>query len=63
MKATFRLTEPKKVEATLSITMPLEDWEALRAQLPVAWPSWKLSSVIDHLVTKAQVEFGSAGEI
>ena len=57
MKASFRATNPKKIEFALTVTMSLEEWRELQAQLSEKWPSWKLSSHITDMVLQAQKTF------
>lgn len=57
MEGTFKLKDPDKMEATLTMTMTIERWKRLREQLESSYPSSDLSWLITMLVTKAQKEF------
>ena len=57
MKATFRIIETADIEATMTLTMPVSEWKALKNQLPHAWPGYKLSSAIQELVNKVEATF------
>lgn len=63
MKATITALNPDEIELRMCVTMPLKEWKALQAQLSSAWPSWKLSSTIGHLVWKAQQNFETDSEV
>lgn len=63
MKTTFRLNNADDMEATLTATMTLGQWKALRAQLPVAaWPGTDLRAAIYDLIVKADQTFCSGGD-
>ena len=62
MKAKIKITNPDKVECTLKITLPLEEWKRLKDQLESGYPAWKLGNLIARLVSKVQEEFESEGE-
>ena len=62
MKAEFSAAEPGKIECTLKITMPIEDWKALQKQLNDTYPSWKLSIVITKIITHATKHFHNVEE-
>ncbi len=60
MKASLRLTNPDLVEATISMTMTLEQWKLLRASLASEQhyePGGKLRQAIDDLVRQATRAF------
>lgn len=68
MKATYKLTDPDSVEATMTITMTLGNWKKLRDKLAaqpnaMSYPNFKLRDVIDDLVKKAQERFETEGDI
>ena len=54
MKARMSLTEPREIEASLTITMKVKEWEQLRDQLNGSWPSWKLSAHITDLLSQVR---------
>lgn len=66
MKAALRLTNPDAVEATISLTMTLEQWKILRVSLASDQhyePGGKLRQAIDDLVRQAtRAFFPSEGE-
>ena len=43
-----------EVDATLSITMPIRDWEELADNMPDKWPGWKVRGAIHSVVRKAR---------
>lgn len=54
IRATFQLERPRDMDATLSMTMPLRDWEKLANQLEAtAYPAWKMRDMIRQMVDKA----------
>jgi hypothetical protein len=59
MKARMKVEKPEDIEATITITMRLSEWEALRDQLVAKYPSWKLSGVIDDLLSQGRKIFWS----
>lgn len=54
MKVRFMLESPGEVEATMKITMPVNEWENLRDQLSEKWPSSRLSVAITNLLIDAR---------
>jgi hypothetical protein len=61
MRISYRLEEADQMDATLTITMTIEQWEKLNSQLVAAYPSWKLSEKINKLIKLAHK--GYWGEI
>lgn len=57
MEANFRVEEPKKIQATMEITMSIEEWEKLKNQLKHDYPAWDLSQNINNLITQARKVF------
>lgn len=60
MKASFRITNPDEVEATIAITMTLGEWKLIRAALAeehLYEPGGKLRGVIEDLVSQASRSF------
>lgn len=51
----FRLVDVDKVDATMTITMTMERWKALRSELPRG--QWAVQRAIDELVGSAEKEF------
>jgi hypothetical protein len=62
MKGSFKLLEPRKMQATVTLTMPIEDWVVLSGQLNTYWPSSDLNMVIRKLVTEAERTFWATNE-
>ena len=54
MKAVLKIDNPDEVQATVTLTMRLKEWKELSAQLDSSYPSWKLSEIINGLVSKAE---------
>lgn len=67
MKASLKLTNPDEVEATISLTMTLEQWKLLRASVSSDQhyePGGKLRQAIDDLVRQAtRTFFPAEGEM
>lgn len=57
MRAKFQIERPADVEASMTLTMTIREWEQLRAQLSDAWPTWDLSRSINDLVRAATKHF------
>ena len=57
MRTVFSLKQPEKIEATMTITMPLEEWKDLRDQLSDRWPASRFSDQIRDMVAKAEQVF------
>ena len=57
MKAKFVPENPKDLIYTLSITMPLEDWELLSSQMMSAWPSGDICNQIQSMTIQASKNF------
>lgn len=62
MRTVFKLQQPDTIEATMTITMPLNEWKALRTELSGRWPSSRLSDQIDVMVSKAEQIFVGTDE-
>ena len=52
MKASMYLQNPKKIEATMTITMTVEEWERLETQLNDGYPSWEFAGHIRSLLAQ-----------
>jgi hypothetical protein len=68
MKATYKLTDPDSVEATLTVTMTLGNWKKIRQQLyhakaALAYPNFKVREAIDDMIGKAENVFETEGAI
>lgn len=57
MKISYKLNGVEKLNASMTITMSVGQWEELRQQLDNKYPSWKLSSAIGNLVRRAKEHF------
>lgn len=44
--------QPESINVTLTITMPMRDWNRLREQLPREYPSWRLGDAISDAVRR-----------
>lgn len=53
MRTKLTFEKPGDIEATLTITMKVKDWEDLAKQLSRSFPSWRLSLAIESLLQKA----------
>lgn len=62
MEARFELENPEKMEATLTMTMQLENWIELQDQLQKVWPSSELSGVITDVLMQARKTFWAEGK-
>ena len=49
MRAKIEITRPEDIEASMTITMTLGQWERLHGQLANAYPAWELSQKIGEL--------------
>lgn len=56
-RISFKAARPAEVEFTLSMTMKLDDWRALRTMVNDNWPGWELRDAISDLITKAEQQF------
>lgn len=58
MRSNFKITRPEIVDFTLTITMSLEDWMALKGQFnTAAHPAGKLKDAIYDMVQQADKFF------
>lgn len=60
MKAKIAITNPNKIEATISLTMTLEQWQDLRKEMkdmPFYGATQALRGSIDELVEKSRANF------
>lgn len=63
MKAKFKIERPDDVPMTLTLTMTGGQWKKLREQLATTYPSWKLASTIDAMVSRASTVFEDVKEL
>lgn len=60
MKTTARIERPERIEVTLTITLPLEDWQKVAEQLgglQAPWPSSDIVRGIQDVVYQARKTF------
>lgn len=59
MKVEYDLNRQQlaKVEATLSITMSISDWEELCKAIDTRWPGWVVKDAIQSAIRKAGLTF------
>lgn len=56
MKGRFKINKPDHLEATLSLTLSLFEWQILRADLKTGRsPGWELKQLIGKLIDKMDV--------
>ena len=63
MRYSFSVEKPDEIEFTVTITLKLEQWQEITAQLKgnkdcVPWPASELVKHIYEMVTLAQKDFG-----
>jgi hypothetical protein len=68
MKATYKITDPDSVEATLTITMTIGAWKKLREQIgkgseSMSYPNFRVRDLIHDLIQGAQKEFETEGVV
>lgn len=58
-RGTFSVTQPDKIDMTLTITMSVKEWKVVKAQLnPSASDGqWCLNDSINQILDKANTEF------
>ena len=42
----MKVENPDKIQVTLTLSMPFEEWQQIADKLDSAWPNWCLASVI-----------------
>lgn len=57
MNGKFILSNPGEMEATLTVTMKLKEWEALGKQLNTAWPSWEFARMVSSMTQQTTKQF------
>jgi hypothetical protein len=57
MDARLKTENPEEIVFTMTITATAKEWEELRDQLSQKYPSWKLSGMIDNLLSQARKVF------
>lgn len=62
VRGLFRLTDPERAEATLTLTMDVGEWKTLRTQLKDGYPSWRVGSMIGALIDHASQTFAEQVE-
>jgi len=61
MEPKFTITNGDKIEATLTMTLTIGDWEKFRRELNHVWPGSDLARAIDSLVVQSRRVFWSEG--
>lgn len=62
MNGFFKLNDPDEIEATLTVTMPIKDWKALRDKMVDYYPGWDFKNLINNAVNTAENRFFVNGE-
>ena len=57
MEANFKATDADEMSFTLTVTMKLKEWKALKEQVRQDYPGWKLRGAIVNMVDAAQKHF------
>ena len=57
IKGKFGIQKLDDVEATLSVTMTVGEWQEVLSQLSTKWPSWKFGEVILSMITAFNKNF------
>lgn len=57
VKIEYELAKPDELEAVLTIRMKVGEFKELKEQLSEKHPSWKLTSAIRELISKAEQTF------
>lgn len=53
----LKVTDPNRVQFTLTMTFELSDWKKLRAELTKNYPSWDIGKKIDDMVQQVETTF------
>jgi hypothetical protein len=53
MKGSFRLENPGDMDATLTLTMPVDKWKRLIDCIDDKWPGWEFRGVVADMVNAA----------
>lgn len=57
-KGSFQLSDPENVDMTLTITMSLREWKAIKDQISNRTTAeWHLNNAISGMIEKANKEF------
>lgn len=63
-RGTFKLSNPLKVEMTLTITMSMEEWASIKKKLNRSNDAeWALDDSIDQMLDQANKHFSFYGEV
>ena len=62
MQMRFVIEKPDEAEATMKITMTVREWRELGDQLKNEYPSWRLGSAINRLVSHARKVYYAENE-
>jgi hypothetical protein len=53
----YQLNNPGKMQATMQITMAVEEWEQIKEELGDSYPNFQFKSLISDLINSATKEF------
>lgn len=62
VKTKFKIDTPGSLQATLSITMSIEEWKRVYSQMSQSWPSGDIRRIISDMLDKALKEFDERSE-
>ena len=57
MRAKFETAKPDEIELSLTMTMPIKDWQELKGQLQDNRPSFELGQAITEMIIEASSTF------
>jgi len=62
MKIKYQLEEIGHIDATLTITATLDEWEVIDKQISNNSNSWRLGAAIQEMLEKARKAYAAEGE-
>lgn len=62
VRGTFGLRHVDKIDATMTVTMPIGEWKQIRESLKDKWPDWQFASLITDLISQAEKTFYANAE-
>ena len=64
MRAKLSLDRPDKLEATMTVTMTIQEWRAIKARMSSnEWPDWAFANLIAQLIGKACSSYDQAEDV
>lgn len=54
IRARMKVEKPEELVMTLTLTMSMKEWEDLRGQLGQGYPTWRLTSAINNMLSAAR---------